>query len=248
VSPGRTGLGATAVLPQFGAKRLDAIKRDEIKVMISELIAKELSRNTIRNTLCVLRGMFNQAIEPGLLEANPAARLGRFIRTVKTAETKGTALTQFEVQAFLSAAKEVCEEYYPLFLTALRAGLRRGNSLRCDGAIFSSAQMKLTENRYILVQHNYVRREHTTTKSKKSRRVDLSRELRKVLIELRDKRLLTAFLEGNQDISDELVFQSPDGSISILIISTTGISCPSLRKQAFAKSGYTILDTRSDRY
>jgi hypothetical protein len=34
------------------------------------------------------------------------------------------------------------------------------------------------ENRFIVVQHNYVRREHTTTKSKKSRRVDLSRELR----------------------------------------------------------------------
>jgi integrase len=68
-------------------------------------------------------------------------------------------------------------------------------------------------NRFIVVQHNYVRREHTTTKSKKSRRVDLSRELRRVLIELRDRRLLEAFLEGKNDISDELVFPSPDGSI-----------------------------------
>jgi len=68
-------------------------------------------------------------------------------------------------------------------------------------------------NRFILVQHNYVRREHTTTKSKKGRRVDLSRELRRVLIELRDKRLLKGFLDGKQDISDDLVFRSPDGSI-----------------------------------
>jgi hypothetical protein len=43
--------------------------------------------------------------------------------------------------------------------------------------------------------------------------VDLSRELRTVLIELRDKRLLEAFLEGRNDISDEVVFPSPDGSI-----------------------------------
>lgn len=64
-----------------------------------------------------------------------------------------------------------------------------------------------------MVQHNYVRREHTTTKSKKSRRVDLSRELRPVLIELREKRLLEAFLEGRNDISDEQVFPSPNGSI-----------------------------------
>jgi integrase len=58
-----------------------------------------------------------------------------------------------------------------------------------------------------------VRREHTTPKSKKSRRVDMSRELRRVLIELRDKRLLEAFLRGKNDISEELVFPSPEGSI-----------------------------------
>jgi len=41
----------------------------------------------------------------------------------------------------------------------------------------------------------------------------MARELRAVLIELRDKRLLEAFLEGRNDISDEMVFPSPDGSI-----------------------------------
>ena len=64
-----------------------------------------------------------------------------------------------------------------------------------------------------MVEHNYVKREHTTTKSKKSRRVDMSRELRRVLIALRDKCLLESFLKGKNDISDELVFPSPDGSI-----------------------------------
>ena len=41
-------------------------------------------------------------------------------------------------------------------------------------------------SRFILVQHNYVRREHPTPKSKKARRVDLSRQLREVLVGLRD--------------------------------------------------------------
>jgi hypothetical protein len=41
----------------------------------------------------VIRGLLNYAIEDGLLESNPAARLGRFTRTAKTAETKGIALT-----------------------------------------------------------------------------------------------------------------------------------------------------------
>ncbi len=67
--------------------------------------------------------------------------------------------------------------------------------------------------RFILVQHNYVHREHTTTKSMKSRRADLSRALRRVLVELRDKRLLEAYLKGKNDISGELVFRSPEGTI-----------------------------------
>lgn len=58
-----------------------------------------------------------------------------------------------------------------------------------------------------------MRREHTTTKSKKARRVDLSRELRRVLVELRDKRLLEAYLQGKNDISDDLVFRFHEGLI-----------------------------------
>ena len=199
--------------PRFGNRSLDQIKRDDIKAMINELIAKELSRNTVRNALCVIRGIFNEAIEAGIVEANPAARLGRFTRTAKTAEVKGISLTPAEAEQFLQAAKDTCPEYHPLFLMALRAGLRRGELVAVQWGDIQFGKDEADENRFIVVQHNYVRREHTTTKSKKSRRVDLSRELRRVLLELRDKRLLEAFLKGKNDISDELVFLSPDGSI-----------------------------------
>ncbi len=199
--------------PRFGTKRLDEIKRDHIKAMVNELIAKDLSRNTIRNALCVIRGMFNYAIEEGALESNPAARLGRFTRTARVAETKGVALSQGEAQQFLEATKLVCPDYYALFLTALRAGLRRGELVALQWGDIQFGKDESDPNRFIVVQHNYVRREHTTTKSKKSRRVDLSRELRRVLLEIRDKRLLDAFLKGKNDIADELVFRSPEGAI-----------------------------------
>jgi len=51
-----------------------------------------------------------------------------------------------------------------------------------------------------------------TPKSKKPRRVDISRELRHVLLQLRDERLDKAFAEGKSDISDELVFPSEAGT------------------------------------
>ena len=90
------------------------------------VIGKGLSRNTIRNALCVVRGLFNYAIEDGLLDANPAARLGRFTRSAKKAKVKGVSLTTKEVEQFLKAAQDVRSEYYPLLLMAVRAGLRRG--------------------------------------------------------------------------------------------------------------------------
>jgi integrase len=181
--------------------------------LINDLIGDELSRNTIRGALCVIRGLFNYAIEEGLIESNPAARLGRFTRSAKTTEVKGVALTSKEVQQFLKAAQEICPEYHPLLLMAVRAGLRRGELVALRWGDIQLGGDNNDSERFILVQHNYVRREHTTTKSKKSRRVDLSRELRKVVVELRDKRLLQAYLKGKNDISDELVFRSPEKAI-----------------------------------
>jgi integrase len=52
----------------------------------------------------------------------------------------------------------------------------------------------------------------TTPKSKKSRRVDLSRELRSVLLELRKKRMLDAFMEGKNSVAEDLIFPSNAGT------------------------------------
>jgi hypothetical protein len=43
--------------------------------------------------------------------------------------------------------------------------------------------------------------------------VDLSRDLRAALLELRDSRLMQAFQNGKNNVEDELVFHSPDGVI-----------------------------------
>jgi integrase len=95
----------------------------------------------------------------------------------------------------------------------VRAGLRRGElvALRWGDVQFGADEDD--PNRYIYVQRNYVQGAFTTPKSKKPRRVDLSRELRKTLLELRDKRLLSAFQEGMASIADHLVFPSQTGDI-----------------------------------
>jgi integrase len=58
----------------------------------------------------------------------------------------------------LSATEEICPAYYPLFLTAVRAGLRLGElvALRWGDVQFGESEDDL--NRFIFVQHNYVQR------------------------------------------------------------------------------------------
>jgi integrase len=100
-----------------------------------------------------------------------------------------------------------------LFLTALRAGLRRGEVVALQWGDIQFGASEDDPNRYILVQHNYVKRQFTTPKSKKNRRVDLSRQLRRALLELRDQRLFNVFSEGMAAIADDLVFPSPQGAV-----------------------------------
>jgi len=86
--------------------------------------------------------------------------------------------------------------------------------LRCGGGDIQFGSSDEDPNRYILVRHNYVNREFTTPKSKKTRRVDVSLQLWSVLLELRDRRMLEAFAAGKTaSILDELVFPSPEGSV-----------------------------------
>lgn len=51
-----------------------------------------------------------------------------------------------------------------------------------------------------------------TTKGKKPRRVEMSRELRGILLQLRDRRLVDVVANSKTDVSNELVFPSQAGT------------------------------------
>ena len=199
--------------PRFGSLRVDGISRDAVKDYLATLVNEgKLSRNTLRLIVCTLRVILNGALEDNLLDRNPAARLGRFTKSDKP-KFQAAPLSLTEAEAFLSASQELCPEYYPLFLAGLRAGLRRGEVIALKWGDIQFGADENDSNRYILVQRNYVNGRFTTPKSNKSRRVDLSRQLRSTLLELRDRRLLDAFLKDRMSIADDLVFPSKSGTV-----------------------------------
>jgi len=186
------------------------LRSGELQMLLRE--SRKLSRNSIRLILATARGIFNHAIEDGLIESNPATKLDRFSKVQKH-DFSAVPLAREEAEAFLESAQEFCPRYYPLFLTALRAGLRRGELVALRWGDIQFGLSEEDSNRYILVQRNYVYGQFTTPKSKKPRRVDLSRQLRTTLLALRDERLMNAFVDGKNSVAEELAFPAPDGGV-----------------------------------
>ena len=210
------------VIPYFAQKRLTEITRKVVKQFIAEksqarkivndVSVPQFSRNTLRLIVCVLRGILNAAVEDGLIGANPASRVGKFIKNENPAH-QASAMTRDEAEKFLTAVDEVCPEWGPFFLMALRTGMRKGELIAVKWGDIQLGDSTEDPNRYILVQRNWSHGHFTTPKSKKPRRVDLSRELRAVLISVRDIRLLAAMMNGKTSIADELVFPSRMGTV-----------------------------------
>ena len=213
------------VTPRFGQKQLPDITRDSIKSFLAELscatrivdektgvTVPRFSRNTLRLIVCALRIVLNAAVEDGILESNPASRIGKFAKSEKP-DHQASAMTREEADKFLTAVTEVCPDWHSFFLTALRTGLRKGELIALKWGDLQFGESADDRHRYILVQRNYSHGRFTSPKSKKSRRVDLSKQLRSALIELRDTRLLAAMMAGRSGIADHLVFPSQAGTV-----------------------------------
>jgi hypothetical protein len=63
--------------------------------------------------------------------------------------------------------RDVCPEWHPFFLTALRAGLRKGELIVLKWGDIQFGEHPDDRNCYILVQRNYAQVRFTSPKSKK---------------------------------------------------------------------------------
>ena len=121
-------------------------------------------------------------------------------------------MTRKEAEGFLAAVKDVRPEWYVFFLTAFRAGLRKGELIALKWGDIQFGTSANDQNRFIFVQRSYYRGRFTTPKGNRSRRVDLSKQLRTALLGLRDKRILETVIADRASIADDLVFPSHAGT------------------------------------
>ena len=103
---------------------------------------------------------------------NVALKPGKFIPKVSKRRNVNP-FTREEASIFLSAVRRHAPRYYPLFLCALRTGMRLGELLALQ---WGDVDFR---GRFILVQRNYTHGHITTPKSGEARRVDSSRNSHK---------------------------------------------------------------------
>ena len=171
--------------PLFASKPLVRVGRKMVREMIATKQKAGLSQSTIRNILAPMRQMYNQAIDDGDAYENPASRVGKFNKR-KDAATQLNPLTREEVKTLLDKTLEKNPHWYPLMLCATRTGMREGELIGLKGIDLDF------RGQFIEVQRILSRGELTTPKNGRTRRVDMSGQLKDVLQELLSKKRAAA--------------------------------------------------------
>ena len=165
------------IYPVLGTKLFSKITKPMIRELITAKRGEGYEPATIRNMLAPVRGMYNQAIEDGETVGNPAAKFGKSNR--KRSNSNINPYSKEEVSEFLKKALTAIPGRYPLYLCAVRTGIRRGELL-----VLKRSDIDF-ENRLIHVQRSLARHgKIKKPKSGKTRLVDMSAQLSKVLFEM----------------------------------------------------------------
>jgi integrase len=180
------------LVPAFGRQPIDKITRAEIREFLLGKLEEGKRPSTVNQMAAVLSGVFKQAMEDGLVEANPAAGMTRYL-TNKNNRDAGTVpdpYTASELWTFLETAREHFPRYYPFFLLLARTGLRLGEARALQWRDVNF------EKGVIEVQRSFADGKLGKPKSGRGRSVTMTDGLKAVLAELRDGREAEAKRHG----------------------------------------------------
>ena len=201
-----------AILPEFGAYPIDQIPRDEVKAFAYKLLERRhnktkanpqgvpYSKRSVHQIIRTLSAVMGHAIEDGLVERNPAAMPGKFIKLEKT---DLDLLTPAEGEILFASILKHSPADYPLILALYRTGMRKGEA---RGLQWGDIDWN---GKFIEVRRAFSGDDLGTPKSGKTRKVDLGDRLKEVL----ERHLLAdkaRALKTGQSVS-EWVFPAPDG-------------------------------------
>jgi integrase len=191
--------------PAFGKKPLIEITRSDVKAFIFQKIKGGMSAERAKRIKATLSGIFSHAVEDGLIQANPSARLDKMLKAKDQSLNKEISpYTAEELEIYLEAVRTGFTEHFPMFLTLARTGLRLSEAL---GLQWGDIDFR---GGFIEIKRGWVNQRETTTKTGKTRRVDATPQLLATLRSLRQQRKELTLKKGWGEVP-EWVFVNEDG-------------------------------------
>ena len=178
------------ILPVLGEKAVSTVTRANCRNLMTACRAKGLKPASMRGVNRTLSVVLSQAVEDALLPANPAFRMGKYLRGGDELPPEIQPLTREEAQRLVDKAEELFSAYAAFFLCALRTGMRLGELLELHWGDIDFG------NRCIHVRRSRVAGKVTSTKNRQRRRVDMSFMLTETLKRLRTARKRAALKAG----------------------------------------------------
>jgi integrase len=167
------------VLPALGHLKVRELHRGHIKVFLAEKRGKGYAKNTVRLMRAALSAMLSDAVDDGIIMANPAFGLGR--RKASRADRltpaeriqKVRPMSWEQRDALLAALKN--PRYSTLFELLAKAGLRPGEAFALQPGDIDWG------NRTLRVERSWNLQRIKSTKTYEERTVDLSPDLLRLL-------------------------------------------------------------------
>jgi integrase len=168
--------------PYLGSKRLDEIKKKDIKIFLAEIKNKKLSTSRTQLILSILSNIFEDAVEDELVIVNPCQKMRKYCEN--GVQKQINPLTPTEVQELLENAAHALFVIYTAFLVAVRTGLRLGELLALEWSDidFDSKTVQVSKS------YDYHLKKNGPTKNKKPRAVSLTPVCLEALRKLRAQR------------------------------------------------------------
>ncbi|TNE92531.1 MAG: hypothetical protein EP330_00900 [Deltaproteobacteria bacterium] len=162
--------------PYFASTDIRGIGKAEVDTYMGSKRRAGLSKKSVNNHLSVLSSVFAFAHERGWVAENPTKK-----KRLKVEQTGFNWIDAETSVGFLAAIRAQDPHYYPVFLAALRTGMRQGEliALRWQNVRLDAAQP------YIEVRHSRSHGVTTSTKGNRVRHVGIHPELAAVLHPLR---------------------------------------------------------------
>jgi integrase len=158
----------------------------------------------------ICSGVLSFAVDDELIPLNPVVGVTKKLEIRKDKSKDVDPFTETELDLLLETCKIVAIEYYPFFLMACRTGMRLGEllALQWGDIQFNNPVIiggKREERPFIWVKRSYRRGQFTMPKNGKTRRVDMSGQLKSGLSESLQVAKTRALKSGSNEVY-ELVF------------------------------------------